>query len=44
MPTPNPKYDPSKPEANLTPQQKKFTESADPAHDRVPTKSPADSK
>jgi len=44
MPTPNPKYDPSKPEANLTPQQKKATESADPAHDRVPAKSSSETK
>jgi arylsulfatase A-like enzyme len=44
MPTPNPKYDPSKPEANLTPQQKKATESADPAHDRIPAKSSAETK
>lgn len=36
MPTRNPKYDPSKPEANLTPKQRRATESADPAHDRVP--------
>jgi arylsulfatase A-like enzyme len=44
MPTRNPKYDPSKPEANLTPQQKKATESADPARDRVPAKSRAETK
>ncbi len=44
FPTPNPKHDPSKPEANLTRQQKKFTESADPARDRDPVKSPAETK
>jgi arylsulfatase A len=44
MPTRNAKYDPSKPEANLTPQQKKATESADPARDRIPAKSPAETK
>jgi arylsulfatase A len=36
MPTRNPKYNPSKPEANLTPKQKRATESQDPARDRVP--------
>jgi arylsulfatase A-like enzyme len=36
MPTRNPKHHPSKPEANLTAQQKKATESADPARDRIP--------
>jgi arylsulfatase A-like enzyme len=36
MPTRNPKHDPSRPEANLTAQQKKATESADPARDRIP--------
>jgi hypothetical protein len=36
MPTPNPKHDPSKPEANLTPQQLRATNAADPARDRIP--------
>ena len=44
MPTPNPKYDPSKPEANLTAQQKKATNSADPARDRIPATSKPDTK
>jgi arylsulfatase A len=44
MPTPNPKYDPSKPEANLTAQQKKATNSADPARDRIPATSKPDAK
>ena len=44
FPTPNPKHDPAKPEANLTRQQKKFTESADPARDREPAKTPAGAK
>jgi arylsulfatase A len=44
MPTRNPKYDPSKPEANLTPKQKRATESADPAHDRVTETSASKSK
>ncbi len=44
MPTRNPNYDPSKPEANLTAKQKRATESPDPAHDRVPAKSDADTK
>ena len=44
MPTPNPKYDPSKPEANLTAQQKKATNSADPARDRIPATSQPDEK
>jgi len=38
MPTRNPKYDPSKPEANLTAAQRKATNSADPARDRLPAK------
>lgn len=38
MPTKNPKHDPSKLEANLTPQQKRATENADPARDRIPEK------
>jgi arylsulfatase A len=41
MPTRNLKHDPSKPEANLTPQQQKATNSADPARDRLPEKSPS---
>jgi arylsulfatase A len=44
MPTRNPKYDPSKPEANLTPKQKKATESQDPAHDRIPAQSKSEAK
>ena len=44
MPTRNPKYDPSKLEANLTPQQKKATNSADPARDRIPAESKPDAK
>ncbi len=44
LPTRNPKHDPSKLEANLTPQQKKATESPDPARDRIPAKSPSDTK
>jgi arylsulfatase A-like enzyme len=39
MPTRNPKYDPSKPEANLTAAQKRATESPDPARDRLPATS-----
>jgi arylsulfatase A-like enzyme len=44
MPTRNPKHDPSKPEANLTAQQKKATESADPARDRIPAASKSETK
>jgi arylsulfatase A-like enzyme len=44
MPTRNPKYDPSKPEANLTVQRKKATESAYPARDRIPTASKSETK
>jgi arylsulfatase A-like enzyme len=44
MPTRNPKYDPSKPEANLTAKQKKATNSADPARDRIPEASKPDTK
>ena len=38
MPTRNPKHDPSKLEANLTPQQKRATESPDPAREGIPAK------
>jgi arylsulfatase A-like enzyme len=44
MPTRNPNYDPTKLEANLTEKQKKATESADPAHDRVPATSQPETK
>src|SRR4051812_6044413 len=44
MPTRNPNYDPSKPEANLTPKQKRATESQDPAHDRVSAGSKPETK
>jgi arylsulfatase A len=44
LPMRNENYDPSKPEANLTAQQKKATESADPAHDRIPATSKSDAK
>jgi arylsulfatase A len=44
MPTPNPRYDPSKPEATLTPKQKRATESPDPARDREPGTSAPKSK
>jgi arylsulfatase A len=44
LPTRNPKYDPSKPEANLSPKQKRATESQDPAHDRVPLESKSETK
>jgi arylsulfatase A len=44
MPTRNPKYDPSKPEANLTAQQKRATESPDPARDRIPTRPKPETK
>ena len=44
MPTRNPKHDSSKPEANLTPQQKRATESPDPARNRIPANSSSDRK
>jgi arylsulfatase A len=44
MPTPNPKHDPSKLEANLTPKQKMATESPDPARDRIPANSQSEAK
>jgi arylsulfatase A len=44
MPTPNPKYNPSKPEANLTAQQRRATESPDPARDRIPAISKPETK
>lgn len=44
MPTRNPNHDPSKPEANLTPKQKRATESPDPARDRESAASASDSK
>lgn len=44
MPTRNPKYDPSKPEANLTARQKKATESPDPARDSIPAASKSNTK
>lgn len=44
MPTRNAKHNPSKPEANLTAQQKRATESPDPARDRIPATSKTKTK